>query len=190
MDYNRVLYVNACVRGESRTDRIARALLDRLGGTQEEVRLAELDLQPLSEARLSRRTALIERGDFADPMFDLARQFQAAEEIVIAAPYWDLSFPAVLKLYLENIFVTGLVFAYTENGVPRGLCRAKKLWYVVTAGGPYVPDYSYGYLRAVAQQYFGIPETELIQAGMLDVEGFDAEAIVTGEIDRIRTRDN
>jgi len=183
-----ILYVNACVRAASRTDRIARALLRRLGGECQEIRLAETDLLPLSEDRLNRRTELIEAGDYADPMFRLARQFQAADEIVVAAPYWDLGFPALLKLYLENVYVTGLVSEYTESGAPHGLCRAKKLWYVTTAGGPYQPDFSYGYLRTLATVYFGIPETELISAQMLDVVGFDAEALVEEQIQKIETR--
>lgn len=132
----KVLYINACARSESRTDRIARALLERLGGLQEEVKLAEMDLQPLSE-----------EADYTDAMFDLERQFQQADEIVIAAPYWDLSFPAILKLYLENIYVTGLVSEYTETGRPHGLCLAGKLWYVTTAGGSYLSDFSYQYLH-------------------------------------------
>jgi len=37
--------------------------------------------------------ALIAAGSFDDPMFALARQFAAADEVVIAAPLWDLSFP-------------------------------------------------------------------------------------------------
>ena len=98
---------------------------------------------------------------------------------MISAPFWDLSFPAILKTYLENIYVTGLVSEYDESGIPRGLCRAKKLYYVTTAGGPYLPDYSYDYIRALATVCFGIPETELIKTEMLDVEGFDAEALVT-----------
>ena len=121
-------------------------------------------------------------------MFRLARQFQAADEIVVAAPYWDLAFPAVLKLYLENIYVTGLVSEYTETGEPHGLCRARKLWYVTTAGGPYVPDYSYAYIRTLARDYFGIPETELISAEMLDVQGYDAESIVANTIREIEQR--
>ena len=188
MEERIVLYINACVRANSRTDRIARALLERLGGKQEEVKLGEECLQPLSEERLVRRTELIERGDYADPMFSLARQFQSADEIVIAAPYWDLSFPAVLKLYLENIYVTGLVSTYTEEGEPHGLCKAKKLWYVTTAGGPYVPDFSYGYVRALATEYFGIPETELIRAEMLDVQGYDSEELIARQIEMIRKR--
>ena len=170
----KVLYINACARSESRTDRIARALLERLGGLQEEVKLAEMDLQPLSE-----------EADYTDAMFDLARQ---ADETVIAAPYWDLSFPAILKLYLENICVTGLVSEYTETGRPHGLCRAGKLWYVTTAGGPYLPEFSYRYLQTLVTEYFGIPETELICAEMLDVEGFDADNLVAQQIGQIQKR--
>ncbi len=177
------LYVNACVRGDSRTDRVARALLSLLGSEYEEVKLSEEKLEPLSEDRLNLRTALIEQGDYSHPMFDYARQFQQADMIVISAPFWDLSFPAILKVYLENIYVTGLVSEYDEQGMPRGLCRAKKLYYVTTAGGPYMPDYSYDYLRALAAVCFGIPETELIKVEMLDVEGFDAEELVRHAIE-------
>ena len=56
-------------------------------------------------------------------MFCYARQFAAADRIVIAAPLWDLSFPAQLKVYLENIYVTGIVTKYSEAGEPVGLCR-------------------------------------------------------------------
>ena len=177
-----VLFVNACVRSDSRTEQLARALLERLDGEQEEVKLSEADLQPLSEERLLRRTELIGKGQFSDPMFRLARQFRRADLIVVAAPYWDLSFPAILKLYLENIYVTGLVSEYTETGESRGLCRARKLWYVTTAGGPYVPDFSYDYIRALATGCFGIPETELVMAELLDVQGYDAEVIVAERI--------
>lgn len=50
-----ILYVNACVRKESRTDRLARHLLQKLGGKYVEVRLSELDLEPLSEECLKVR---------------------------------------------------------------------------------------------------------------------------------------
>ena len=48
--------------------------------------------------------------------------------IVIGAPFWDLSFPAILKIFIENIYVTGLVTKFGENGKPVGLCKAKKLY--------------------------------------------------------------
>ena len=46
--------------------------------------------------------------------------------------------------------------------MPVGLCRAKKLWYVATSGGPFYPQYSYHYLRDLCKMAFGIPETALL----------------------------
>lgn len=57
------------------------------------------------------------RGDYRDPLFRYAKQFAQAADIVVAAPYWDLSFPAILKVYLEQICVTGLTFQYTPEGI-------------------------------------------------------------------------
>jgi FMN-dependent NADH-azoreductase len=184
----RLLYINACVRKDSRTDRIARKLVgDLIGsGTAEEIRLDSAGLLPLNEERLQERTELIGKRAWDSPVFRYARQFADADVIVIAAPYWDGSFPAVLKLYLENIYVTGIVSHYSDDGRPCGMCRAGKLYYVTTAGGPYRPDYSYDYLRDLAVNCFGIPETELIKAEMLDVQGYDAKAIVDRTIKELR----
>ena len=120
-------------------------------------------------------------------MFDLARQFAAAEEIVIAAPYWDLSFPASLKQYLEQINVVGIAFRYTQEGLPESLCRAKRLYYVTTAGGNYVPEeFGYGYVKALAQGYYGIPDVRLVKATGLDIVGADAEDIMRAAEEEIR----
>ena len=96
----------------------------------------------------------------------------------LSAPLWDLSFPAQLKIYLENIFVTGIVTRYSEAGLPVGLCRAKKLYYVSTSGGPYDPRFGFDQLRAMATENFGIPEAELVKAELLDIDGCDPEAIL------------
>ena len=122
-------------------------------------------------------------------MFDHAKQFASADTIVIAAPYWDLSFPSTLKIYIENIYVTGIVSAYDESGMPVGLCKAKELYYITTAGGPYAPTYSYGYIESLAKNFFGIPQTHLVKAEMLDIIGNDAEEILNREINRILEND-
>ena len=179
------LYINCCVREESRTDRLARAVLQKLGGDFTELKLYEEKLKPLDRETLNKRTSLIKQGDYSDPMFDHAKQFASADTIVIAAPYWDLSFPSTLKIYIENIYVTGIVSAYDESGMPVGLCKAKELYYVTTAGGPYDPTYSYGYIESLAKSFFGIPTTHLVKAEMLDIVGNKAEEILNREINRI-----
>ena len=178
------LFINCCVREESRTDRLARAVLQKLGGDFTELKLYEANLKPLDRDTMNKRTALIEQGDYSDPIFDYAKQFASADTIVIAAPYWDLSFPATLKIYIENIYVTGIVSAYDESGMPVGLCKAKELYYVTTAGGPYDPAYSYGYVESLAKSFFGIPTTHLVKAEMLDIVGNDAEEILRRKIEK------
>ena len=157
------LFVNACVRKGSRTKRLADRLLAGSDGPVREVR----------------RDRLIAEGLFGDPLFALARQFAEAEEIVIAAPFWDLSFPAALKQYLEQINVIGITFCYTPEGRPKGLCRARRLSYVTTAGGEFFPEeYGFGYVRALAQTFYGIPDVRLVKAVGLDLDGADPEAIL------------
>ena len=173
------LYINSCVREGSRTDRIARAILQKTGEKFQELYLPGEDLRPLSREKLEKRTMLIEKGDYSAPMFRYARQFADADRIVISAPYWDLSFPAMLKEYIENIYVVGIVTKYGNDGMPKGLCRARELVYVTTAGGPYIPDFGFEYIKALAEQCFGIPKTVLVKAEMLDIDGADPEVIVS-----------
>lgn len=180
-----ILYINSCVRDESRTNRVAQALLQKLGGEYQELKLEEEKLTPLSKEMLQYRSELINKGDYSSSMFKYAKQFAKADIIVIAAPFWDLSFPAELKVYIENIYITGIVSRYGEDGKPIGMCKAQKLYYVTTAGGPYVPEYSYNYIKDIATEYFGIRETELIKAEMLDIDGFSAEDIVKEVINNI-----
>lgn len=181
-----ILFVNACVRKQSRTLRLARRFLSRLDGEVEELCLHEIDFPVADEAFLEKRDCLIAASDYDDPLFDLARQFAAADEIVIAAPYWDLSFPAALKQYFEQINVVGITFAYTPEGIPKGLCKARKLYYVTTAGGNYIPwEFGYGYVKALAQGYYGIPEVEQIQAVGLDIAGADGEEILREAMDKL-----
>lgn len=180
-----ILYVNACVRPESRTERIAKALLEKLGGEYKELRLCDMDIAPILNDTLEKRNSLIAEGRFDDPMFDRAHLFADADSIVIAAPFWDYSYPSILKVFLENIYVIGIVSEYTADGRPHGLCRADNLYYVTTAGGRFVPDYSYDHIKRLATDCFGIDRTQLIMADMLDVDGYDAEKILSEVISNI-----
>ncbi len=178
-----VLLVNACVRDESRTRRLADALIKRFSFNVTEVKLSYIRFPVADAAFLAKRDSLIAAGAWSDPMFDLARQFAEAETIIIAAPYWDLSFPAVLKQYFEQINVMGITFRYTPEGTPEPLCRAKKLFYVTTAGGAFVPEeFGFGYVKTMAQSFYGIDDVELIKAVGLDIYGADIDQIMNDAI--------
>ena len=184
-----LLFVDACVRDGSRTRRLAEYLLQKLGEPVRTLRLADETFSATDQAFLALRDALTAKGAFDHPIFAYARQFAAADTVVIAAPFWDLSFPAALKQYFERVNAVGVTFSYSPEGVPVGLCRAKRLYYVTTAGGPILSaDYGYGYVRALAEGFYQIPETKLVKAEGLDILGADTEAILQAaerEIDRM-----
>ena len=80
----------------------------------EEVRLENIDFGVSDEAFILRRDRLLSTGNYSDPSFNLARSFAAADLIVIAAPFWDLSFPAALKQYFEQINAIGITCLYLK----------------------------------------------------------------------------
>ena len=173
-----LLFVNGCVRENSRTLELANAVLEQLPEAAEEICLYPDGPEGLDAESLCLRDALLAEQNYNHPMFRLARQFAAADTIVMAAPYWDLAFPAKLRAYLEEITVTGITFQYGADGAPQGLCKAKKLIYVTTAGGPIFQHFGFEYVKALAQTFYGIPEVCMIKAEGLDIWGADAVQIL------------
>ena len=176
---DKVLLINACTRPGSRTRQLTQAVLRKLEGTVEEVDLYGSNLTALGPEGIEKREIAAQTQDFSDLEFDLAKQFAAADRIVVAAPYWDLMFPSVLKLYLENITVAGITFRYTSDGKPESLCRAKAMDYVTTSGG-YIGqnDFGFSYLSALARIFFGIRNIRRYTAEGLDILGADPDAIL------------
>ena len=173
-----VLFVNGCVRENSRTLELAQAVLAGLSDTAEEVRLYPDGPSGMDAEKLRLRDALLAQKQYDHPLFHFARQFAAADTILLAAPFWDLAFPAKVRAYLEEITVSGITFRYGEHGIPQGLCRAKQLIYVTTAGGPIVQDFGFAYVKSLAQTFYGISEVLLIKADGLDIWGADSAAIL------------
>ena len=157
---------------------LANAVIAKISDTIEEVRLYPNGAEGLDAERLHLRDELLALKRYDHPMFCLAKQFAAADTIVIAAPYWDLAFPAKVRAYLEEISVSGITFRYGENGIPQGLCKAKKLIYVTTAGGPIIQNFGFEYVKALAQGFYGIGEVSLVKAEGLDIWGNDPAKIL------------
>lgn len=174
-----VLLINACARPQSRTLALSKKVADKISDICETVNLYEENLKFLDCNSLSKRDEAKTRADFSDAMFDFAKQFQKADEIIIAAPYWDLSFPAILRCYIEAICVNGITFRYNEKGIPEGLCHAQRLIYVTTAGG-FIPEnnYGYDYIKQLCSDLWGIKDTMYIKAERLDIYGFDEVSIM------------
>lgn len=187
----KVLFLDACVRDHgSRTKKLCDIYIEEFmkahpDAVLETVTLRRGAVQTHTEEKLAERDEYIRQKDFDQPMFDLARQYQEADYIIIGTPYWDLSFAAILKVYVENIIVADLTFKSTDAGFA-GLCRGKKMIYITTAGGAIGDkNYGYDYMCAIAEMT-GIDQTQCIKADMLDIAGYDADAIMAQAEKEIR----
>lgn len=190
-----LLFINACVRGpRSRTLQLVRRFLEMWQQKHPEAVITERDLcrdrlLPQYPEVLEERDTLWSAGKLDDPIFAPARQFAAAGRIVIAAPFWDLSFPAILKIYLERISVTNITFGYDDLGRSVGLCRAEKLLFITTRGGDFsIPEISWmemgaRQLEALCTMY-GIPSFQCLTAQGLDDIRNDKTAIMAQAIEQ------
>ena len=176
---NKILFINACARQNSRTYELAQHLLNLFDSNITQVDLYKTNILPIDSKELEKRTLNIKNNNFSCAEFEQAKQFANADTIVIAAPFWDLSFPSVLKVYLENITVSGITFEYSKEGRPIGNCNAKKLYYITTSGGPIRKNnFGFDYVKALAENFFGISEVCFFSAEGLDILGADVQAIM------------
>lgn len=174
-----ILFVDATISPDSRTREIAVHLVRKLNGNVQKLKLIEEDIPKSCFELIDFRTKASGQGDFSSSYFKYGKQFRDADYIVIAAPYYDLSFPAVLKSYFEAITINKLTFRYTEEGYPEGLCKGKKIYYVTTSGGPYLnPEFSSGYVKALTCGMLGVKEFKCFAAENLDIIGADVDMII------------
>ena len=182
----RALYIDCCIRGEqSRTKKLAEAFLAAYSA-RADVSLTRLTLMdepliPFSNGFFWQREQLLERGELDHPRFRYAHQFQQADRVIIAAPFWDLSFPALLKVYIENLCVQGITFDCDEKNGCFGVCRAEKMLFLTTRGGAMEGspmDNGTKYLGDMAK-FFAISQFSHIAADALD-QGLEPVEVILG----------
>ena len=174
----KLLIVDCCIsqRGKgSRTRQLLEAFQEAFCRTHPEAEVETvspqtlLALGPFDPAALDERDALASVQAWDAPVFALARQFRTADAVAVAAPFWDLSFPAALRTYIEYISANGLTYHYEADGC-HGDCRAQRLVYLTT-GGDVEREDSLGvlYWRQLCAM-FGIGRFDYVFAGGLDLD--------------------
>lgn len=126
-----LIYINACMRAGSRTQRIATPIIQELCKRYnvETVDLTK-NMYPVAD-----NNALEDRNQGIVPQehVGIAKKIAAADRIVIAAPFWDMSFPSALKVFFENMSLFGVTFDSNDKEC-YGLCKAEKVMYITTRG--------------------------------------------------------
>ncbi len=73
------------------------------------------------------------------PEPDIARAhalIEAADHVVIAAPVWWGSIPAILKGFIDRTFLPGWAFRYRQGGLVTGLLAGRSARVIVTTDSP------------------------------------------------------
>ena len=191
----KLLIVDCCIsqRGKgSRTRQLLEAFQEAFCRTHPEAEVETVSPQTLLALRSFDPAALDERDALASvqawdaPVFALARQFRAADAVAVAAPFWDLSFPAALRTYIEYISANGLTYHYEADGC-HGDCRAQRLVYL-TSGGDVEREDSLGvlYWRQLCAM-FGIGRFDYVFAGGLDLDPAGAPELLESACTLART---
>ncbi len=113
----------------------------------------------------------------------LVAELEAADVIVIGAPIYNFSIPAVLKAWIDMVARVRVTFRYGENG-PEGLLKNKKA-YVVIAYGPggttigSAMDFASPYLTHILG-FIGIHDVEFISAAEVKEDPRRLDAALAG----------
>ena len=189
---SKVLYVKANIKneGESRTFKVSDSFVEEYKKNNPEDEIITLDLykENIDFLRVDDLGKLFGPKDEEsknNSILKYAYQFADADKYIIAAPMWNLSFPAILKAYIDYVSVSGITFKYTAEG-PVGLLNNKKAVHIVSRGGGYDNSpYEMGdrYLRTILG-FFGIKDIETIAIDNLDVIGVNVKEKVKEGIEK------
>ncbi|MBR3825018.1 MAG: NAD(P)H-dependent oxidoreductase [Lachnospiraceae bacterium] len=180
----KLLYIDACIRNnESRTKRIATPIVDALKERYDvdTLVLNELPLDIVKEELLQKRV----NGQVEPEVMTWAEMVRDADRIVIAAPFWDMSIPAALKVFFELCSLFNVTFG-SDDKICFGKCRAEKMLYITTRGMDIptgdVLEQATPYLKALSWLW-GIGPLQVVAAQNMDyVSAEEIEAKITSAI--------
>lgn len=165
----KLLYIDACIRDDlSRTKSIAKPIIDELSKRYdvETIDLNDIELDIIKKELITKKN----NGQIEPKVIKWAECVRDADRIVISAPFWDMSFPAALKNFIELCSIFDITFK-SDNEKCYGNCKAQKLLYITTRG----MDISTGdeleqatpYLKAISWLW-GIGPMTVISAQNMD----------------------
>lgn len=69
---------------------------------------------------------------------EIQAKIKAADHLIFIYPNWWGSMPAILKGFIDRVFVKGFAFDYKANGMPVKLLKNKKVLTFISHGGPWI----------------------------------------------------
>ncbi len=69
------------------------------------------------------------------PVADYVKRLQAADALVFVFPVWNFGYPAILKGFIDRVFLPGVSFVLRDGKVRANLTNIRRLAAVTTYGG-------------------------------------------------------
>jgi len=70
-----------------------------------------------------------------EPVRDYVERVRAAEALIMVFPVWNFGYPAILKGFLDRVFLPGVSFQLVDGKVKPNLTQIRKLAACTTYGG-------------------------------------------------------
>lgn len=164
----KILVIDSCIRANSKTRMVLNAFLDTIDKNNNTIEKIVLNnnskLVSLNDTLLEKRNNDCLNKTFNDSYYDFAKSVKNCDCIIVAAPFYDLTFPSVMKIFIEQTLISNLTFVDTPQGV-KGIVNCKKMIYIAVRGMECNDtnniDIGSQYLRGYCNM-LGIPELEKI----------------------------
>jgi putative NADPH-quinone reductase len=129
-----VLFAHPCPESFSAAlhDRVVRTLAAR-GWQVDDCDLYAEGFSPVLTA--AERRGYHEVGPNAAPVQDQVDRLRAADALVMVFPVWNFGYPAILKGFLDRVFLPGVSFRLVDGRVRPNLTNIRRLAAVTTYGG-------------------------------------------------------
>lgn len=129
-----VLYAHPCP--ESFNAAVHRTVVDTLTGRGWEVDDCDLNAEGFFPVltELERR-GYHEEPSNIEPVKDYVDRIRAADALVMVFPVWNFGYPAILKGFLDRVFLPGVSFKLEDGSVKPNLTKIRKLAACTTYGG-------------------------------------------------------
>lgn len=198
------IVANPRPRGESRSIRVADALLEGYRSAHDDATIVEFNLfdedLPMVDAtgvntRLHQFVGQELVGEEKNRFERFMRYIEpllACDALVVTTPMWNFGMPWKLKQWLDTVTQARVTFTYTPDG-PKGLLPCAKAAIVGSRGGMYdagdpreTRDFLTTHLTA-SLRFMGVDEVSICFADGVDARSDNAEAILTEAENNART---
>lgn len=108
------------------------------GGTVNSINIRDLDFNPNLEFGYRKRTEL------EPDLLNAIKLIKEADHLVWVFPMWWYGYPAIMKGFVDRIFLPGIMFEYVKGkSIPKRLLKGKTGRIILTADTPRWYDWIY-----------------------------------------------